>query len=260
MKVRLNKKKIITIGIVFLIILILFLVFSKNFRGKSAKIMMLNFESRVTNLEDLDEINTKKFGWLQVQGTTIDVPILKTSNVDGDYSYGWVSSNSIGFKTRNVLIGHNVLNVSNTPMVNDPILTDFEDLMAFVYYDFAKENMYLSFTRNGVDKTYVIYAIGFYDYDYDSAEGLNSSEDIEEYIKRTKENSIYKYDVIVNENDDLLTIKTCTRYFGNQEKQQFVIDARALKEGETPLKYSVKKTKLYGEYHLIDSYQKDSEL
>lgn len=222
--------------------------------------MVLNFQSRVDNIENLKEININKFGWLQVQGTTVDVPILTTANANGDYSHGWVSSNSIGFKTRNVLIGHNVLNVSNQPMVNHSILTDFEDLMAFVYYDFAKENMYVSFTKNGIDRIYVIYAIGFYDYDYDNAEGLTNDAEVDRYIQLAKESSIYQYDVDINHSDDLLTIKTCTRYFGNDEKQQFVIDARELREDETPLKYHVKKTKLYKEYQLVDSYKKDNEV
>lgn len=261
MRENLNKKKIILFGlIIFIICFFFFIVLRKPNRVDIREKMALNFQSRVDDIENLREININKFGWLQVQGTTVDVPILTTTNANGDYSYGWISSNSIGFKTRNVLIGHNVLNVSNQPMVNHSILTDFEDLMAFVYYDFAKENMYVSFTKNGVDRTYVIYAIGFYDYDYDNAEGLTSDEEINQYIRMVKENSIYQYDVDVNHSDDLLTIKTCTRYFGNNEKQQFVIDARELRKDEPPLKYRVKKTNLYKEYKLVDSYKKDNEV
>jgi len=259
-RVKLNKTGIIVIIILIIIITLFFLVFKDAFKNQEKEKMILNFESRVQQFNDLEESNITKYGWLQVQGTKIDVPILKVVEPMGEYSHGWVSTNSIGMKTRNVIIGHNVLNVSSSPMVNEEILTDFEDLMAFVYYDFAKENMYISLTVDGVDKIYIIYAVGFYDYNYDRAEGLNDAEEIESYIKMVKEKSIYKYDVEVNKDDNLLTIKTCTRYFGNDEKQQFVLDARELKDGELPLKYNVKKTELYKDYKLVDSYKKNNEL
>lgn len=255
-KILISVVTILIIGLVIVICVILF----KNHADNREIEMALNFSSRVEALSDLEEININKFGWLQVQGTNIDVPILTVTNTSSDYSYGWVATNSIGMKTRNVLVGHNVLNVSSSPMVNNSMLTNFEDLMAFVYYNFAKENMYISFTKDGVDKIYVIYSVGFYDYNYDNAQGLNEEDEISEYIEKAKKNSIYDYNIEVDYTDNLLTIKTCTRYFGNDEKQQFVIDARELREGEIPLKYNVKKTKLYQEYNLVDNYQKDNEL
>lgn len=262
-KFCLNKTFLLISVIILLIIIMIFTFFFKSFKDvnnyKNEK-MILNFESRVQKIQELNESVTNKFGWLQIQGTTIDVPILKVVETSNDYSHGWISSNSIGMKTRNVLIGHNVLNVSNSPMVNDELLTDFEDMMAFVYYDFAKDNMYMSFTSGGVDRIFVIYAIGFYDYDYDNAQGLNTRDEISDYIKMVRKNSVYNYDVDVNNEDNLLTVKTCTRYFGVDEKQQFVIDARELRSGEETIKYNVKKSKIYNEYKLKDSYKENNEI
>lgn len=253
------KKKNIIIGIVVILAIITLFLLLGNYKSIKHEEMVLDFKDRNKDLEDVIEANINKYGWLQVQGTNIDVPILKTTETMNDYSFGWISTNSIGYQTRRVLVGHNVLNVSSTPMVNNSILTDFEDLMSFVYYDFAKENMYVSFLENGVNKTYVIYAIGFYDYGYDNETGLNEKKEIKEYIKNAKANSIYKYDVDVNEKDDLLTVKTCTRYFGVDEKQQFILDLREIRENEKVVKYNVKKTKLYDEYKLVDSYKKNDE-
>ena len=251
------KKYLIFILLFFIVLLVICFFKNKNIRYEE---ITLNFESRVIKLEELDEASINKYGWLQVQGTKVDVPILLTVNTMDTYSYGWISSNSVGMKTRKVLVGHNVLNVSSSPLVNEEVLTDFEDLMAFSYYDFAKENMYISFTENGIDKIFVIYAIGFYDYDYDNASGLNEKDDIKKYINDVKKNSIYKYDVSVNENDNILTVKTCTRYFGDSEKQQFIIDARELRENEKTFKYNVKKTDLYKKYGLKDVYKKNDEI
>lgn len=254
-----SSKKIIFIilGIILIASVITILILFLN--KKTNKEVNINFPDRVEKLESLNTHGITKYGWIQVQGTTIDIPII-SSLFDGelDFDYAWISNNSVGYKTRKVIVGHNVLNVSNTPMVNNSILTGFEDLMAFVYYNFAKENMYLSYTENGNNDIYVIYGIGFYDYDYDNGEGYSDSDKIKKYIKQVKENSIYKYDVDVNEKDEIITIKTCTRFFGNDEKQQFVIDARKLRTDEKPLNYIVEKTKKYYNYNLKDYYQEQN--
>ena len=67
--------------------------------------------------------------------------------------------------------------------------------------------------------------------------------------------SRFQYDVDVNDNDDIITVKTCTRMFGLDEKQQFQIDARLVRDNEEMYKYKVTKTKLYKEYNLNDSYK-----
>lgn len=251
-------KKRVTIGIILLLIISIIFVSFSLFKNKPKEKIVLNFEDGIKNLEKLEENELRKYGWLQIQGTLINVPILLGTN--SDYSFGWISTRSIGMKTREVLVGHNVLNVSSTPMVNNSILSDFEDLMAFSYYDFAKDNMYVSFSENGENKIYVIYAVGFFDYGYDNSDGLNTDSEISDYIKMVKDNSIYKYDVDVNKDDNILTIKTCTRYFGVDEKQQFQIDVREVRENEEIVKYNVKKTKVYKELNLKDKYAENEEI
>lgn len=256
-----SSKKIIFIilGIILIASVIVIVIFLSNNNKTPKEEVNLKFLDRVEKLENLNTYGITKYGWLQVQGTNIDLPIISPLfNGDLEFDYAWMSSTSIGYKTRKVIVGHNILNVSSTPMVNNSILTGFEDLMAFVYYNFAKENMYLSYTENGNNDIYIIYGIGFYDYNYDNGEGYSDPDEIKKYIKQVKENSIYKYDVDVDENDKIITLKTCTRFFGSEEKQQFVIDARKLRDDEKILKYTVEKTKLYYEYNLIDYYQEEN--
>lgn len=247
------------------LILLFFIVFlvcnnkkSNSNVQKNLKTMNYTYESRIDKLNEFDSNNFQKYGWLQVQGTSIDLPILSPWAIDNvDYNFGWLVSTSFNYDTRKIIAGHNVLNVSKTPMVNNSELSNFEPLMAFVYYDFAKENMYLVYTEDGQDKVYVIYAAGFYDYEYEYDKyGLDKNE-VDDYLKFVKKNSIYDYGVDVNKDDDIITIKTCTRMFGVDEKQQFQIDARLLRNDEKMLKYNIKKTKLYKEYKLNDRYAND---
>ena len=220
--------------------------------------MTLDFESRVEQLANFDSENYYKIGWLQVQGTNIDVPILDAtaSNDSLAYSFGWRSPSYTTGENREVLLGHNVLNVSSTPMSSNDNLRDFEALMSYSYYDFAKDNLYIQYTKDGKDELYLIYAIGFYDYTFDSSESFSDSKQIKQYIQKVRNNSIYRYNVDVSEQDTLLTVKTCTRYFGVNEKQQFIIDARKVRDGEEILKYSVLKTELFDEL-ISSSYEID---
>ena len=184
---------------------------------------------------------------LQVQGTNVDFPILDFSASEGDlvYSFGWRSPFYQTDENREVLIGHNVLNVSSTPMLSNENLQDFESLMSFSYAEFAKNNLYIKYTSDGKEELYLIYAIGFYDYDYDRAEGLTDSDEISDYIEFVRKSSIYDYDIDVTNDDKLLTVKTCTRYFGKNEKQQFQIDARKVRKNEKTIKYDVNTNKIF---------------
>ena len=254
------KNKIIIRRVIFLLVflVLLFLLFIFNRDSKKEEIvssMNYKYENRVEKLKNFDAKDYKKYGWLQVQGTNIDLPIVSYwKQEDPDYNFGWIVNTSYDYDNRKILSGHNVLNVSTEPMVNDPKLTNFEDLMAFVYYDFAKDNMYLVYTEDGKDKVYVIYAVGFYDYNYKyDTYGLEEDE-VKDYINYVKKNSIYDYKLKVNEKDEIITIKTCTRMFGFEEKQQLQIDARLLRDNEKIVKYKLNKTELYEKYNLKDKY------
>lgn len=253
---RKRKKYYLWILIIIIILILGFMIGFKVKNKKSINILNLNFKNRVQELSEFNSGKYYKIGWLQVQGTNIDVPILdSTSNEDNlDYSFGWRSPNYITGENREVLLGHNILNVSSSPISSNENLQDFESLMSFSYYDFAKNNLYIQYTKDGKEELYLIYAIGFYDYNYDNSESFSDSEKVKEYIKKVRNNSLYDYDIKVDENDELLTLKTCTRYFGTNEKQQFIVDARKLRKGEQTVKYSVKTTPIFNE--LITSSQK----
>ena len=49
----------------------------------------------------------------------------------------------------------------------------------------------------------------------------------------------------VNENDKLVSLKTCTRYFGLNDRNAFIIDARKVRKNEEIVKYEVKTNENY---------------
>ncbi len=252
MKKKFLVRRIIA-GIILLIIVIAIVVVicvvNSNHKSKFVeKPMKLNFEDRVATLANYKYENYLVAGWLQVQGTNIDYPIL-TGAVSAisptSLNFGWRSPTYISGENREVLIGHNIVNVSSTPIRDMTNLNNFEGLMAFTYDDFAKNNLYISYTKGNDTELYKIYAIGFYDYYSDGAESFDSKKEVKEYIDKVRKNSIYDYDIDVNSDDYLITVKTCTRYFGSNEKQQIYIDARRVRDNEEITTYQVKTNDNY---------------
>lgn len=254
-----NNGKWIKVSILVFSLLLLILFFTqiaiKQFQKDSFVI-----ESRISNVEknvvdSLDEYKT--VGWIKIQGTNIDYPILYNSNwiYPGDMEkYAKMAYYEPGFHNHFDVSGHNIYNLSSTPIIHNKLFTRFEELMDFVYYDFAKENRYIQFTYEGKDYVYKIFMSGFVPLEY--AENNRSfpdfdDEEMEEYFEILNNYNIYKYDVDISKNDKFLSLSTCTRFYGNNIDWKFVVTGRLLRKNEKMDSYSVKKTSKYKEIEKI---------
>ena len=96
-----------------------------------------------------------------------------------------------------------------------------------------------------MDHLYKIYAINFYYSDEEEGYGITDDNLVKSYIKNAKNNSLYDFDVDVDSSDHLISLITCTRYFGLNGKTQFRVDAREVRTGEKIKKYTVYSNKNY---------------
>ena len=240
-------KKIIGVLVTILVITMI-IILSLTFIKKTSTPFFV-FESRTENTKKELEKNPSTVGWVKVQGTDIDYPIVKDANYLNTpteiIDRIWLSKYYEKSANRMVIYGHNYLNVGRKPLITNKTHKRFEQLMSFVYYSFAKDNLYIQYSYDDEDEIYKIYAISFYDYDEDIGQSYYDKKEITEYINTAKKKSIYDYDVDVNGDDKIITLMTCTRYFGDTSKQQFRIDARKLRKKEKIEKYSVKKSENY---------------
>lgn len=256
-----KKRGLILISLIIVLVIggvLIFFFFNNDKEEKFAPIT-LNFEDRTSQLEKFELEDAIKVGWIQVQGTNIDSPVvIKGVDVAAshDTEYAWRSYNYDSDENREVISGHNYLNVSSNPSTKMDELSYFEGLMAYVYPDFAIENQYISYLKDGKEELYVIYAVGFYDNYYDYGESFSNTKLVDKYIQEVRDNSLYDYDIEVTNEDELLTLKTCTRYFGSSKLQQFFVDARKVREDEEIVKYSISTTDKYKE--LIGEEEKDN--
>ncbi len=252
-----KKKKKQTYTIIYLIILLIiigvvvFIISNKN--------TFYSIEDRTSQVEKekkKDDEKVKTIGWIRVQGTTIDTPIVgftekfdeRKDDVDrDDFLYNYEGEETL-FNKANIM-GHNILNLSAHPRIKDNRFTRFEPLMAFVYFDFAKDNKYIQYTIDGENYLYKIYAVRLYK-TYEKIETdiekTYTRNEIIKYAKEVKKDSLYDYDVELSGNDNLISLITCTRFFGKDyDEAAFVVDARMVRKGEKIKNYTVKETDNY---------------
>ncbi|MBE6157428.1 MAG: class B sortase [Firmicutes bacterium] len=255
-----DKRKKLKDIIIFLVIILLILsVLCINLVLKRLRPEIFKVENRTSNIEaEKQKDNTKYYktiGWLRVEGTNIDTPIIGYNDEDIDAinidkeNYLWNENPKEKLFNKVSIMGHNILNLSSNPDRGLPQFTRFDDLMSFVYYDFAKENKYIEYTVDGKDYVYKIFAVSF-----DKQYNLNlerkydfSEEELKDYIKYTKKNSIYNYDVDVNKKDKYISLVTCTRMYASlgDSSMEFVVHGRMVRENERLTNYKVTKNKNY---------------
>jgi len=241
-----KKKVFLAIGILsFLCLLsaILFVVFYNYYP----------IQSRVDNIKEYAKNDTDDYstiGWLRVQGTNIDYPVIYAPRYDfGDKTdnFLWNEVKSDELLNQVTISGHNILNLSTKPLVADKNHKRFEQLMSFVYLDFVKENKYIQYTVNGKDYLYKIFSVDFTKRDNIKKFTRKNLSKVEmnQYIKQSLKDSIFEFNIDVNENDKILSLVTCTRMFGHYNNIEFRVDARLVRDGELKLNYDVEKSDNY---------------
>ena len=270
-KIKYNYKKMALISLgIFAIFLALFLLL-KNINYKP----YYKLENRLDNLEKVKEKDTdiaKAFSWIKIQGTNIDLAILNAHDEDTDSNsvpveleeFGWTLTGDDKYHNVMNFMGHNIFNLGVKPTINSDTFHRFEDVMAFIYYDFAKENKYMQLSIDGKEYVYKIFAASFlYPTDvFLFPEGDYNETQKKDYIRLLNSTSIYNYDVDVKVDDDIMSIITCTRLFGLDGETDFLIAGRRVRDGEKLNNYKVTKNKRYKDVENVlkgdDSDEEDS--
>ena len=177
---------------------------------------------------DLYEANSDIIGWITVDGTKIDYPVMQTQddpefylrrNFQKEHATAGVpfmdASSDIFVPTSNFLIyGHNMKNG-----------TMFHDMLKYKDKSFYQEHKTFRFDTiyKGGQGTYEIIAAGyskFYPEDSDAFKyyqyaGITSRSDFNEYLKGVKGLSEYNTGVSAEYGDQLVTLSTCAYHEKN---------------------------------------------
>lgn len=176
---------------------------------------------RMLKVEKLQEENEDIVGWIEIEGTNINYPVLQDEDnkyyLTHNYKKETSQKGSI-FLTKdydwdlpstNLLIyGHNIINGQM-----------FKDLLKYANEDFYKEHPVIRFTTQNEDKEYDIISAFksrvFYKseqnvfryYDFVNAE---NEEEYNKFVKNAKEASLYDIEKTAEYGDQLITLVTCS--------------------------------------------------
>ena len=255
---KVNKKFLIILGVIGIFVIACILLICLNI-GKTSDFTIIDESAKIKEASSYGDDVT---GWLRVEGTNIDMALVARNNEmdisNRDYEYAWTNSFPDKKSNHFTYISHNVRNVSSNPVIGDDSMTYFEQLMSFIYPKFIKENQFIEFTGpDGETSIYKIFGVTLIDETQESSYyDTFSDKELNEYIKKVKDESMYDIDIDVDSNDLLLTLYTCTRFYGFGDTYSFRVDARELREGEN-MKYS--KVEVNDNYKVIEEKMKEGE-
>ena len=189
---------------------------------------------RILQLEELKKQNNDIVGWIEIENTIINYPVLQCEDnsfymthnykkeysaegsifLDKDYNWELPSSNLL-------LYGHNNKNK-----------TMFAELLNYKEESYYKEHPTIRFTTLAEDKTYEIIAVFKSRVYYKSEKDVfryyyfinaENEEEYNNYINESKKASLYDTGKTATYGDQLLTLSTCEY---SQEDGRFVVVAK----------------------------------
>ena len=180
------------------------------------------------NFNELKGINPDTVLWIQVDGTSINYPVVQTSNNDYYLSHsfdkaystsGWVFMdyrNDIDLNNNNTIFyGHNLLNK-----------TGFGSLSK-IFKSKDGNHRILILTADNVRYTYEIFSGYYIDPEvYYLQNNFYSDDDYKKFLDVLKERNILSVNADVSVNDKIITLSTCT----DDNKGRKVIHARLVND------------------------------
>ena len=181
--------------------------------------------------DELKEINKDTIGWLKVNNTNIDYPVVQGEDNDyylnRDYyqnknRHGWIFvdyRNSIESLNRNTIIyGHN--------LANQKMFGTLRYALNSAWYE-KTNNQIITFNTIYANMRFQIFSIYKVPVttDYLTTK-FGTDEKFMEFINMIKERSIYDFNVEVKPEDHILTLSTCS----NGHDQRLVVHAKLLVE------------------------------
>ena len=193
---------------------------------------------RMLQVKQLQGQNTDIVGWLEIENTNINYPVLqgadnnyymthnykneksKNGSIFLDADYNWdIPSNNL------LMYGHNL---GNGMM--------FQELLKYEKKGFYQEHPVIRFTTAEEDAEYEIISVFKSRVYYKSEKNVfryyyfinnESEEEYNEFVKNAKNASLYPIDATASYGDQLITLSTCSYYV---EDGRFVVVGRKIEQ------------------------------
>ena len=179
--------------------------------------------------------NPDLVGWLTIQGTKVDYPVVQKAE-DNDYylnhsfdgsedSAGTIyvdyRSDIVNPTTNTMVYGHNMKNG-----------TMFGSLKNYLQEDFFKEYRYIQFNTIYEHRLYQVVSVGLSEVAYQDENSYryynfiqaNNMEEWQEFVDNVNSLAIYQSDVTLEPSDEILTLSTCNSY--TEDGRLFIVAKR----------------------------------
>ena len=192
----------------------------------SASQPLLQDDYLVTAAKESAAKNVDVIGWIRIEGTSVDYPVVQAKDNDYYLTHDVDKTNSkygsifldyrcdpISLKGNNILYGHHMKDGSM-----------FASLIQYKNKEFFKNHSTIEFAT--LEKTYQweIFSVFITDPSYYYLETkFIDDEKYLDFINNVQAKSIYKMDITLTESDNILVLSTCTYEYNDA---RFVIAAR----------------------------------
>lgn len=198
----------------------------------------VNVDEIETNTLNIDfnsliSFNSDTIGWIRVEGTDINYPVVQTNDnsfylthsfdksynkagwIFADYTNSSIKDNQLDANT--VIYGHNRQNKSMFGTLSNTLKEKWRDV---------EKNRYINFSTREESMLWEVFSTYTIDSeDYYIKTSFTTDEDYEEFLKTIKTRSIYNFNINVTTEDRILTLSTCT----NIGEGRTVVHAKLIK-------------------------------
>lgn len=184
-----------------------------------------------SGFEELLKHNDEVVGWITMDGTQIDYPILQSENnidyLTKDYNDRVTRAGSIFLDFRNDITSENKNTVVYGHRMKDGSM--FQHLTKFLDEDFLKKHQ--TFEYDTLYDSYEAEIFSVYntltDFNYIQTD-FSEEEKYAELLKKMKDKSRFKTDIEVNPDDLIITLSTCD-YELDENEGRLVVHAKLVK-------------------------------
>lgn len=193
---------------------------------------------RMLQLEELQKENEEIIGWLEIEGTNINYPVLQASDNEYYLTHNYKKEKA---STGSIFLDKDfdLMNGSSNYLIyghrNKSGLM-FEDLMKYAKEDFYKEHTKIKFTTNKDDGVYEILSVFYSRVYYKSEQNVfryyyfvnaNNEQEYNDFVNNAKKVSLYDTGVTAKYGEQLLTLSTCEY---SQEDGRFAVVCKKIED------------------------------
>lgn len=188
------------------------------------------YQNYSKSYNELLNLNNDTIGWLTVNNTKINYPVVQT--VDNEYylNHAYDKSKNIAgwlyvdYRNDMDIINENTIIYGYSGLISGVMFSTLESVLNSTWNN-NESNLNINFSIKGKDITWKIFSIYTIketnDYLYTS---FNTKKSFDEFIDKITNRSIKKFDIEVTSEDKILTLSTCYK----DNKSRLVVHAKKI--------------------------------